>query len=144
MMGIVITTMKTMMQIVMTAPFPDGVYNVDTGYHFCCREDGHVSTPVHFPTGAPFTLFPSGGNHFLSWYWSRGDLTGTIEDWLSEWDPQCQTVDGMVATLGWIFFDDENSDTVNAHSGSLPFGNYCSREEQGNCQHTRPAYQNTL
>lgn len=41
---------------------PDGVYEKDTGFFFCCRSDGDVETPIVLPKDQPFVLFMANGS----------------------------------------------------------------------------------
>lgn len=41
---------------------PDGVYDKDTGFFFCCRSDGDVETPIVLPKDQPFVLFMANGS----------------------------------------------------------------------------------
>lgn len=65
-------------------------YDYGTVYYACCRDDGKVDQPIHLPTDKPFVLMP----------------TAT--------DRKCQTVEGMKAEYGELFYDSEliDSDVV--------------------------------
>ena len=41
---------------------PDGVYDTDTGFFFCCRSDGEIETPIVLPKDQPFVLFMANGS----------------------------------------------------------------------------------
>lgn len=75
---------------------PDGVYDKDTGFFFCCRSDGDVETPIVLPKDQPFVLFMANGS------------------------TECQSVRGMLHELEFFLFDDENVNTKVAQNGSLP------------------------
>lgn len=38
---------------------PDGQFESDSRFYFCCRSDGSTSSPVNLPSGEPFIIFPS-------------------------------------------------------------------------------------
>lgn len=40
-----------------TGTIPDGVYNKDTLYYFCCRDDGFRSEPMEIPNKHPLVLY---------------------------------------------------------------------------------------
>ncbi|XP_055351340.1 uncharacterized protein LOC129597713 isoform X2 [Paramacrobiotus metropolitanus] len=58
---------------------PDGQYDRNTKYYFCCRNDGAVRKPLYLPTDRPFFLMPMG--------------------------PACQTVADMTSALHWLRID---------------------------------------
>ena len=39
---------------------PDGVYDRNTKIYYCCRDDGHFTTPIVLPTEVPFYLIKKG------------------------------------------------------------------------------------
>jgi hypothetical protein len=41
---------------------PDGMYDKDTGFFFCCRFDGDIETPIILPKEEPFVLFKANGS----------------------------------------------------------------------------------
>ncbi|XP_062572339.1 uncharacterized protein LOC134234308 [Saccostrea cucullata] len=75
---------------------PDGNYDEDTGFFFCCRFDGDIETPIILPKNEPFVLFMANGS------------------------TDCQSVRGMRHSLEYFLFDDENVNTTLYQNGSLP------------------------
>ncbi|XP_048737411.2 uncharacterized protein LOC125652337 [Ostrea edulis] len=80
----------------MNGSVPDGVYDKDTGFFFCCRFDGDIDNPIVLPKDEPFVLFKANGS------------------------TDCQSVRGMVHQLEFFLFDDENINTKLYQNGSLP------------------------
>ncbi|XP_046556763.1 uncharacterized protein LOC124265986 [Haliotis rubra] len=64
---------------------PDGVYDADTQFDFCCRDDGYPIVPLKLPNTKPFILFRHNGE-----------------------SDACQEVDGMLAFREYLTFDDDN------------------------------------
>lgn len=38
---------------------PDGQFESDSRFYFCCRDDGSRDNPISLPSGEPFNVFPS-------------------------------------------------------------------------------------
>ncbi|XP_048244770.1 uncharacterized protein LOC124121271 [Haliotis rufescens] len=74
---------------------PDGVYDADTRFDFCCRDDGFPIVPLKLPNTEPFILFLHNGEA-----------------------ETCQEVDGMLAFPEFLNFDDDNEGQA-AYSPSL-------------------------
>ncbi|XP_046557837.1 uncharacterized protein LOC124267050 isoform X1 [Haliotis rubra] len=74
---------------------PDGVYDADTQFDFCCRDDGYPKEPLNLPNTKPLILFRHNG---------KSDA--------------CQTVDGMLAYPEFLTFDEDN-EGQSAYSPSL-------------------------
>jgi hypothetical protein len=68
---------------VVTGTVPDGFYDHDTRYYFCCRSDGDSGSSIELPTEKPFFLLRNGAS--------------------------CQLVEGMSATSLWLFMDCEDN-----------------------------------
>ncbi|XP_067669831.1 uncharacterized protein [Haliotis asinina] len=64
---------------------PDGVYDADTQFDFCCRDDGFHEVPLKLPNTKPFILFRHDKN-----------------------SGSCQEVDGMLAFREYLSFDNDN------------------------------------
>lgn len=75
---------------------PDGTFDKDTKYIFCCRDDGAVKRPIFLPTDKPFFLSPIG--------------------------PACQIVATMTAELHWLRIDDKGKSKVTGKAPYLVFG----------------------
>ncbi|XP_067668411.1 uncharacterized protein [Haliotis asinina] len=74
---------------------PDGVYDADTQFDFCCRDEGYPKVPLKLPNTKPFILFRHNGK-----------------------SDSCQKVDGMLAYPEFLDFDDDN-EGQSAYSPSL-------------------------
>lgn len=74
---------------------PSGIYNKDTTQFFCCRDDGSETAAIDLPVTKPFYLY--------------------------RYKSECQKVRGMAATEEVVFFDDEDTNNVNAKGGAHPF-----------------------
>eukprot|EP00057_Strongylocentrotus_purpuratus_P009486 XP_011663960.1 PREDICTED: uncharacterized protein LOC580197 [Strongylocentrotus purpuratus] len=73
---------------------PDGVYDRNTRYNFCCRSDGVTDRSIFLPTDDNFYLFSQFEN--------------------------CQQVDGMTVTKEWIYWDTDDYDTEDSMSSVHP------------------------
>ena len=76
---------------------PDGIYDKDTLVYYCCRTDGDKYTPISLPVISPFYL--------------KAFNT-----------PECQRVEGAIATKEFIRFDTEDSGNKDRQNGSYPYG----------------------
>jgi len=81
----------------MEGVLPDGVFDRDTRYWFCCRSDAPASGSIYLPTAQPFVLFP--------------EHSAKV----------CQDVEGMRSTVLWITFDTEGSGSNVSGGSSLPY-----------------------
>lgn len=68
---------------------PDGVYDRDTLYRFCCRSDAPHHQAIPLPSAAPFILFQPQGAR------------------------ACQQVSGMRVSVEWFKWDCEDSNNRN-------------------------------
>lgn len=76
---------------------PEGVYELDTLMYFCCNTKGNKSQPIDLPLDKPFYLLA---------YNSK----------------RCQSVNGAIASIEYIKWDDEDRGNTNAHSAVIPYG----------------------
>ena len=76
---------------------PDGIYDQDTLVYYCCRTDGDKYTPISLPVISPFYLMAFN-------------------------TPECQRVEGAIATEEFIRFDTENTRNKDRQNGSYPYG----------------------
>lgn len=44
-----------------TGAVADGYYAKNTGFYFCCRNDGDIDIPIILPKEMPFSLFMESG-----------------------------------------------------------------------------------
>ncbi|XP_041462167.1 uncharacterized protein LOC121413420 [Lytechinus variegatus] len=74
---------------------PDGEYDNNTKYKFCCRDDGVVSQAITLPTTDNFYLFAVGDT--------------------------CQQVAGKTVISEWFYWDNEDSSNADSQSGEHPY-----------------------
>ncbi|XP_041366865.1 uncharacterized protein LOC121381595 [Gigantopelta aegis] len=78
-------------------PIPDGVFDDNTKFFYCCRDDGFRNDPIDIPNSKPLVLLRYG-----------------------KWYQHCQEVKGMYATEEKYTFDNHNEGVSNL-TGSYPY-----------------------
>ncbi|XP_041366864.1 uncharacterized protein LOC121381594 [Gigantopelta aegis] len=95
-------------------PIPDGVFDNNTQFFYCCRDDGFRNEPLDIPNSKPLVLFRIG-----------------------RWYQGCQQVKGMYVTAEKYVFDNHNEGVSNK-TGSIPYISESSTKYHVNFCYYRP------